>query len=607
MKGFGMDGIVGRLKTGILLFFLVLGAALCPAGPRLDKSKYISIDEIQPGMEAYCLTTYKGTEVEKFGLKVLDVVRNISPGRDAIMVQGTDERLIHSGPVAGFSGSPVYIQGRLAGALSFGWSYSKDPLYGVTPIEEMLEVGQIDCRQESATQMGFTLDFTRAIDFARINKQLEAGLAAGSSGGPGATALPCPLVTSGLPAAVVEKLNRQVQPFGLMAVAGIGGSDNSQSDSSQLAPGASLVVPLVTGDITMAAVGTVTEVDGDKIYCFGHSLLGYGSIDLPMATGKVHTVVSNVVRSFKLASPVEIVGALRVDQAAAVLGQIGAKARMIPLEIRVDRYNDAVRKVYNCKVADNRLFTPMVLGPAVAGAALNMGDLPPDHMIEYKVDIGLSGLNPITFENISTSLGLNEITTEIVGSVIILLNNPYKKVAIESIDIDIRIAARNVISHIWSVNLSDSRVKAGDNIDVSVIVESFLAGKKEYRYSLKIPDDLAPGQYDLILCGSGDYYKFLRKAAPYKFTPQNFTTLVEAMNNILSIKRNRLYHLFALPPAGIAVEKALLPELPATKAMVLGDAKRTLEIQPYQNWIEKSLETDTVVIDEKVLKITVEQ
>jgi len=146
-----------------------------------DSNKYISIDEVQPGMKAYCLTCYKGTEIEKFALDVISVVRNISPGRNAILVQSTDERFIHTGPIGGCSGSPVYIDGRLAGALAFAWVFSKDPLYGVTPIEEMLEVGRADDRRQTpedkgqkanACRVGFVFDFSKPIDFAEIDKQI---------------------------------------------------------------------------------------------------------------------------------------------------------------------------------------------------------------------------------------------------------------------------------------------------------------------------------------------------------------------------------------------------------------------------------------------------
>jgi len=601
--------------------------AICDSGPlslcakSLDAKRYIGIDEIAPGMEAYCLTGYKGTKIEKFDLEVLSVVHDIEPGRNAILVQGTDERFIHTGPVAGASGSPVYIEGRLAGALAFAWFFSKDPLYGVTPIEEMLRVGQETKKSKIKTEsygLGYDFDFSKPIDFAQIDKRIRSFSIGNwkSQTGNYLAPLPCPLITSGLPAGVCEQLNTAVEPFGLMAISGISGGNSSlvrptsdEQQATRLVPGACLAVPLVTGDIAMDVIGTVTEVEGDKVYGFGHSLLGlgYGPIDLPMATGKVHTVVSSVRRSFKFATAVEIVGALTTNESTAICGQIGAKARMIPLTITVHRYNDTEKRVYNCRVANNRLITPMVLRYAVAGAVLMLGDLPPDHMVKYKVAINIEDADPITFENISTNLGLAEMLIEGTVPVATLLNNPYKKVDIKSINYDVRIMAKNIASHIWSVDLSDSKVKAGEQIEVKVVVESVLAEKKKYRYSLKIPENTAPGRYDLIVCGGYDYQRFLREAAPYRFVPQNLATLVEAMNNLLKIRRDKLYCILVLPTSGIAVEKAELPDLPDTKTLVLGDAKRTLKTQPYPHWLESSLQTGTVVVDKKVMRITVEK
>jgi len=615
----------GKIKRGFLLFLLVWSVAFCWADQQLDKTganpaKYISIDEIRPGMEAYCLTAYKGTEVEKFDLDVIGVVRNIEPGRNWILVQGTDERFTYTGPAGGCSGSPVYIDGRLAGALAFapGWPFSKDPLYGVTPIEEMHRAGTSRGlgheEQNTSCEAGFVFDFSRPIDFAEIDRQMREymGIRAQAyktaSNWQSLAPLPCPLMTCGLPSGVCEQLNALVEPFALFAIPGVGGGvDVSEDKDVQLAPGAVLAVPLVTGDITMAVIGTVTEVADEKIYGFGHGFLGYGSIDLPMATGQVHTVVSSLRRSFKLVSVLEIVGALTTDESTAVVGQVGAKARMIPLTITVNRYNDTERRVYNCQTVDNRLLTPTILRSAVAGAALMFGDLPPDHTIAYEVSIGVKGAEPITFENVSTGLGLAEMVTESIGSVTLLLNNPYKKVDIKSINIDISIAARDISSRIWSVDLSDSRIKAGEQIEVAVTVESFLAEKKKYQIDLRVPSDVPPGRYNLVVSGPDGYQEFLTKATPYKFVPQNLPSLLEAMNSLLAIRRDRLYCLLVLPPGGVAVEGAELPDLPATKALVLTDVKRALRTQPYQHWIERSLDTGTVIVDKKVMHITVEK
>ncbi|MHC4557224.1 MAG: hypothetical protein ACYTFW_08520 [Planctomycetota bacterium] len=582
-----------------------------------DPAKYISLDEIKPGMEAYCLTEYGIAGIEKFSMEVVDVIRNINPSstpgsRDAILVQGTDERFIHTGPVAGCSGSPVYIDGRLAGAMAFTWSYAKDPLYGATPIEEMLRIGrgvQAGWSEQSEGQVGFVFDCTIPIDLTEIDRQFRNALVGRNRSLSGFNPLPSPLITSGLPAEVCEQLSAVIEPFGLMVVAGgAGGSSNAEgSQKTQLVPGACLAVPMVAGDITMSVYGTVTEVIGDKIYGFGHLLLGYGQVDLPMATAKVHTVVTNISSSFKLASVLETVGALKIDEATGVIGQIGARAKTIPLTIRIDRYNDAEKRLYNCRLVDNRLLTPVYLRAVVAGAALNHGDFPPDHMIEYKVVIGIEGGESISFENVSTGLGLNEMIMESISSVGLLMNNPYKKVDIESIDFDIRIMPKSIVSHIWSLELSDSKVKAGESIEIGIVVESVLAGMKKYQCSLEIPEDLAPGRYELTVCGWRDYEQFLVKAVPYRFIAQNLPQLIDALNNSLQISRDKLYCLLVLPSGGVMVEKAELPDLPATRALVLQDAKRALKVRPYSHWIEKNIKTNTVVIDKKVSRITVEK
>ena len=209
-------------------------------------------------------------------------------------------------------------------------------------------------------------DFSRPIDFAEIDRQITTlRLFNRNNRLIRCCCIALPLIISGLPAQVCEQLNASLNHSDLwllpVSAAASKGNQRAVGERKQdvkLVPGACLAVPLVSGDITMSVYGTVTEVRGDKVYGFGHSFLGYGPVDLPMATGKVHTVVSSMLRSFKLASIVETVGALTIDEGAAIFGQIGAKARTFPLTIRVERYNDSQKRVYNCRVANNRVFTP---------------------------------------------------------------------------------------------------------------------------------------------------------------------------------------------------------------------------------------------------------
>jgi hypothetical protein len=593
------------LFLAVLLIFAVTSNA---TEDLWDASKYIDIDEIRPGMKAYCLTCYSGTNIDKFEMDVLSVVRNFGPGRNAILVQGTDERFIHTGPVWGCSGSPVYIEGRLAGALAFAYTYSKDPLYGVTPIREMLRVGQGDSSQFGVVQQGYAFDFSKPIDFSLIDKQISTPQSSRQQSQIGAAAMPCPLVTSGLPAGVVGQLNDVLEPLGFVVVSGVGGGGTINTDEDvKLAPGGCLAVPMVTGDITMEAVGTVTEVVGDKVYGFGHNFLGYGAVNLPMATGYIHTVVSSVARSVKLGGAIKIVGTLTRDESPAVYGQIGTKPHMFPLTITIDDYREREQQVYNCQISHNRLLAPSLLRSTVAGASMRLGDLPPEHTIEYQVSIGIEGAEPITFEDVSSDTGLNEMIMEGTSPVAMLMNNPYRNVNIKSVDFTVRISPKSIISHIWSVDVSDLTVKAGQNIGIEVVIESVLAGKKKYNCSLEIPQTLSPGKYELVICGKSSYEMFLRKAAPYRFVPQNLTGLMDALRHLLSIDSDKLYFLLAMPAGGVAIEKSELPDLPATKALLLQSDKRTLKIQPYQHWLEKTIKTGTVVIDSKSVQITVEE
>jgi hypothetical protein len=577
-------------------------------GNRWDPAKYIGIDEIQPGMEAYCLTCFKGTEAERFDLKVISVVRNIEPGRDAILVQSTDERFVHTGPVAGCSGSPVYVNGRLAGALAFSWMFSKDPLFGVTPIREMLSVGQGSDSQQQAMSRGLAFDFSEPIDLSDVDRRIKSLLRQSYSLG-GANPLPDLLVVSGLSPTVCQHLQELVGPLGLMPVAGggSGGGPITETAKGQVQPGACLAVPWVTGDISMAWLGTVTEVVDSTVYGFGHGLLSYGPVDLPMATGQVYAVVSSMSQSFKLASTADVIGAVQYDQSAAVVGRIGAKARMIPLTVRVDRYNDTQPRVYNCQVADNRVLTPTALQLALAGAVLYLGELPLDHTVEYEVTIDIDDAESIKFKNVSTGQDLTEMLMDSVSSIMLLMNNPYKEVHIRSLKFDVGIKPKNVISHIWSVELSDVKVKAGQEIRIGVVVESFLAEKKKYEFSLKIPDQLRPGKYELAVCGSNGYEQFLRKAVPYRFVAPDMPGLIKALKDALSVERDRLYCLLVLPAGGLALQGAELPDLPGTKALIFQDARRALKGRPYPDWLEKSLKTGTVVIDREEMSIIVEK
>ena len=575
-----------------------------------DPQRYIKIDEIKPGMEGYCLTDYGEAGIEKFGLKVVNVVHDIEPGRNAILVMGTDERFQHTGIVGGCSGSPVYFDGRLAGALAFGWSFAKDPLYGVTPIEEMLEVG-VACGastpKDSSRTAAFTFDFSKPINVTEVNQQLAARKISGGGTASGATALPCPLLVSGLPAETCQHLSGQLEAMGFLAAPGLSGRAGTPDGKVSLAPGATLTMPLVCGDIKMEVLGTVTEVRGDCIYGFGHSFLGCGPTNLPMAGGQVYTVVSSVMRSFKLGTSSDVIGAITADESGAIFGRVGAKPDMIPLTVRVEHFNALEPRTYHCQVAYHPMLTAGLVRSVIAGAAYQVGTFPLDHSIEYSATIDLGDGQAIRFGNTSANMELVEPASEISAALALLMNNPYNGATVKDLRFDLRVAPQNIAAHIWSVDVADPKVKPGETVQVEVVIESYLKEKRKYHVRLEVPETLPPGKYGLMFLGSYEYENFLRKATPYRFLATNYQTLVEALNTALNVNRTKLYCLLVLPPAGITLDKAELPDLPGTKALVLQSDKRALPVTPYPHWIEKTVETGTVIADKEMVPLTVEK
>jgi hypothetical protein len=592
-----------------MLYFILSVVLFCSAisaSENLDKTKYISIDEVKPGMDAYCLTVYEGTKIEKFPLKVINIARNIEPGRNAILVEGLDPRFIHTGPVAGCSGSPVYIDGRLAGALAFGWPFSKDALYGVTPIAEMHRAGEVETLPSCNSSISF--DFSKPIDLKVAVDSLLKPKPMSTSLPTGAGYLPTVLSASNLPVSAAQQLESSLSPLGFVPVTGMSGgdADPNLAKTTKLEPGSAIVVPLVDGDIKISALGTVTDVVGDKVYGFGHSLMGQGSVELPVATGAVNTVVASLQRSFKFGNALEIKGSLVADESTAIVANMGKKARTIPLSIKIDRFNDANVRTYKCQLANHEMMSPTMLMTTVQAATNMRGPLPPQHSISYKVRIGIEGLDPITIENVSTGDDAAAMLKDGVGSIALLMNNPYKKVCISSLDLEAKILPKSTLSHIWSVDMSDTVVKPGQEVTITSVIEPYLAPKQKFAQTLKIPENLKPGDYELLVTGSDGYSNFLKKAAPQRFIGDNLENLVSALRNLAEIRRDKLYCVLTMPASGVSIESETLEDLPVTKAVMLQDEKRTINMKPNQNWIEKSRQVGSVVSDSKTIKITVE-
>lgn len=584
-----------------ILFLSPLVSAELPQN--WDESKYIPISEIKTEMDAYCLTVLEGAKIEKFPLKILSIIRQGRPGRDMILVVGTDDRFKHLGAIHGCSGSPVYIDGRIAGALSAGWDGSIDPLYLVTPIEYMLTIGE--GIEKSITNYNKTSYIEIS---APINRQSILQKAMDSIGQKPLSSVQFPIATN-ISSKACQLMNESMLQSGfvLMQTNNSPQMNSDQQGQSIFAPGGVLCVPLCSGDIRMAVTGTVTDVINDKVYGFGHPFTGITDIELPMAAGTVYTVVATRQTSMKLAGASEIAGTLRFDEESGVAGIIGQLPKLIDLTINVKRFDAAKDKTFNCKVARDSRLTPLILRAAIAGAALYQGDLPNEHSVRYHCDLQLEAGRQIRFDGVSSGQSIMPMANDIFSLTGALLNNPFQPFYPDKIVLDIELTPDNSSASLWEAKIADNIVRPGELLKVSVALKAFRSEPKVYEINLKIPDDCPDGKYPLQICGPEAYQAFLIKASPQRFTVVDAESLLTGFNRVLNIQMDRLYVCLPTVQSGLTVRNAELPNLPASKVLLLADDKRIQPVALYQNFIENSVSTGFITAGTTVIEITVDK
>lgn len=596
-----------RYRTFIIRFFVII-AIFYPhfRAMAIDHSKYITTDEIKTNMQAYCLTVYKGTKIEKFPLEILSVVKNYDPGRDFIFVMGVDDRFKHTGAVAGCSGSPVFIDNRLAGALSMGWSLGKDPLYGVTPIEEMLRAGFTDKPTKTGGFGGNIIDVSKPLNFAEINTNFIKAMDKKQTETVGDYKyLAVPLSVS-LPQRTIKYANDYFQAAGFMPVSAPSGSSAGLDVPKDFQRGSVLGVSLVTGDIQISGIGTVTEVVDDKVYGFGHSMLGRGSVELPISNGYIHTIVSSIMTSFKLGQAGDVIGTLTNDISTAVYGKTGKYPTLMPLNIQINRFND-IPRTYNCQAAKDKYLTPLISAYTIVGAIMMIDELPDDFVISSKTKIDIEGFEPLISSQTISNSSPYEIAANIAAPLIAATNNPFKQLNINSIDFQASIENKSIISTIEDITIPKSILQPSETLDITVHTREYKGIRQNFIIPLTIPADIQPGQYIINISGGGDYAKFVVQSKPHLYAAFDIESLMSAIKNTMAFDNQGLYAVMPLPPNGIVIERNELSDLPFTKAVPLSDSKRTIQVKPNSNWIETKQDIKRIFTNSKQISITIER
>jgi hypothetical protein len=514
------------------------------------------IEQIKPGMKGYGLTVFEGTRPERFEVEVLGLLDGLpNPKQKVIIARLGGPLIARTGVFAGMSGSPVYIEGKLVGAVAFTFQFSKEPIAGITPISYMIENSMDQSNPPRP-------------------KKLISPLRAAQAAQQGLVPIATPLAFSGIPEQVVEMFAEELKGLGIYPIAGIsGGSDLSPmgpAEADTLAPGSSVSVQLVRGDFTIDAAGTVTYRDGDRIYAFGHPFLGLGSAQWPMAESSVVTVVPNLNNSFKLSVGGRLVGSITQDRSTGVFGRLGQQPRMIKMQVAVHTSRNKT-ETYNFEIVSDSLLTPILARittlAAISATERSLGS----HTLKLNGRILIGGHDNVILDNsFSAPNGAALAAAASVEKPLsMLMNSGFEDLDLQGIQLEVTsIESRSMgtLSRIW---VDKTEVRRGERIELQIFARNDGGTEVVERVPLELPTDAPLGPLTIAVGDGASISQLEIRSAD--FVPKDLDQLIRAINKMK--RNNRLYVKVMRAGAGAIVNNEEMPTLPPSVLAALNSQR----------------------------------
>ena len=601
--------------AALILAFPLLCALAASATPAQE---ILPFSEIKPGMKGIGRTVFSGTRVDEFQVEVLGTLQNVAPKRNLILVRLTGGPLATTGVLDGMSGSPVYINNRLAGAVAYTWGFAKEPVAGVTPIQEMLAVEDKEQpAHAAAARASFPLPSGGAAGLALLRDperipayftsyfdRLTPGTAASAPIAPIRT----PLLFTGFPASVVESLGPALSRAGLVAVqGGSTGKQGAPSDAS-IVPGAGVGMKLIRGDVEVAAICTVTYREKDRVMACGHPLLNLGPTDLIMTTATVNGLFPSLQESFKFASSGEEVGAFRQDRATGVFGYLGRKPRLIP--VRLDLQPEKGRpRHYAFDIVEDPFLAPYLLYAALNGVLSSEEKDYGEVALNYKEGstIKVAGEEEIALKNLFSGELATQYTSGIVAFLAqVLLNNEYRPVHVEGINLILGFSDERRTARLERAWLSKDHVHAGETVELSVVIKPFRGPEVTRPIDIEVPAEVPPGRL-LLQVGDGVALARAEEGEDDDFSPRDLKQLIWLINHIRS--NDKVYAVLTRSDNGIVFQGERLPNLPPSIAqvMVRPQTRGNYLRLGYRGVAEETIDTPYMLTGYKLLSIDVEE
>jgi hypothetical protein len=546
-------------------------------------SRLFPLEDIKPGMKGIARTVFSGTEPEEFGVEILGVLPGFpAPRQSAIIARLTGANAERTGVFGGMSGSPVYIDGRLVGAIAFSFPFSKEPIAGITPIKQMIDIFERGSgRNPNETQEARKFSFTElasadwkpnlpkpAVSGAPFVAPVAANSPLISLLGQQLQPIATPVVFGGVSQETLALYAPQLQANGLLPVSGVGGAAAitplAPITEKTLAPGTSVSVQLVRGDYSIAASGTVTFRDGNHIYAFGHPFLSLGASDMPMTEASVVTVVPNTNNSFKLAVPGQMVGSISQDRATGVYGQLGQAPKMIPVKINLHTSRDRT-ETYSYEVANDTFLTPLLLNLTIFSTITSSERSQGEGTITINGKINVIGQEPVMVDRRFSAANAPMLAAGAVAvPVNALLTSGFDNVQLGGITLDITSSENKYAASLERIVLDRTEAGRGDTVEIQAYVRTESGKQFVQRIPVQIPRDVPLGQL-LVFVGDGSALQ--QGSAAQAFVPQDLGQLVSTINKVK--KSDRLYVKLFRITSGAVIGTSELPNLPPSVVATL--------------------------------------
>lgn len=596
------------LVLGLSLPGLALAAS--PAVPTMPASA------VRAGQRAEVRTVFAGDSVETFTAEIVGVLPGGRAEGDLILARATSPRVERTGVAQGMSGSPVYVEGRLIGALSSGWPFSREPVFGITPIAEMLSVlDEPESKETDGTAGPAGVDPVPAAR-ARFRELRWSGDDSSEAAAvpawtapvtdPRRAALPLPLAVSGANPAAMAAIRGAFEPSGFAVVPG--GRERVTADTRRtLEPGDAVSVDILRGDLNLSALGTVTYRDADRVLLFGHPFFQSGEVRLPLSTARITTVLGNVNTSFKIGTPLVPVGTATQDRRSAVAGRLGPSPKLLPIRTIVRGATPQAQN-FTFESVEDRSLLPLLVSTAALNSLLESGGNGVMQTVRWSLDIWRKGRVLRLGDVAAGDNPVAEVANTLAAPVRFLANNPYERFHADSIVVAMDTRPGREQSTLRTVSLARPSVRPGGVAKVRAVLERWRGARETVTIDVPVPDEMPDGRYVLSVSGGLEFDRFVAARLPSRF---RVVSVEDAWQRLALTRRSDMLHvgLWARAPE-VTSDGEDLPELPNSALAVLASGQQAGDRARRGEWAlvqEVQRKFDDVIRGELVLELVVDR